>query len=183
MSRTPALRHLHLSIVLDDRVRDERRSRELRASRHPSESPRQLAARTLAFALEPGEGLAFPPGGLSARGVPTLWAHDASGRRTAWIEVGAPGPSRLRRAVRSGGRVAVYATHDHAGVRRRLAALRAPRGAELWLYRLDPAALDRLAAALPSRGRLEVVREPERLRLCTPSGELEAAFDEERLTP
>src|ERR1043165_8316182 len=66
----------------------------LRLARHASETAANLLLRVLAYALEYEEGIAFSEG-ISATDEPAVLARDATGRLTAWIEVGAPDAARL----------------------------------------------------------------------------------------
>lgn len=95
-------------IALADADRGVYETLELRVARHPSESASFLIVRVLAYCLEHRDGIAFSKGGISDVGEPAISAFDLTGRRLAWIEVGAPSAERLHRASKSTERVAVY---------------------------------------------------------------------------
>jgi uncharacterized protein YaeQ len=83
----------------------------VKTGRHPSESAEYLVTRVLAYALEFEEGISFTQG-LHASEEPAVWIRDLTGQLVAWIEVGAPDPTRLHRASKAAARVAVYCHKD-----------------------------------------------------------------------
>jgi uncharacterized protein YaeQ len=103
----PATLH-RFEIALADADRGVYQSLDLRVARHPSESGSFLLVRVLAYCLEHREGIAFSKGGISDVSEPAISVFDLTGRRLAWIEVGAPSAERLHRASKSTERVAVY---------------------------------------------------------------------------
>lgn len=110
-------------IALSDTDRGVYESLELRVARHPSESGPFLIVRVLAYCLEHADGLSFSKGGISETDEPALSIRDLTGRRLAWIEVGAPSAERLHKASKSTPRVALYTD-------RTLDLLRTPLGGE-----------------------------------------------------
>jgi len=124
---------------------------------HPSETPEFLVARTLAFALEHAEGLAFSKG-LCAGDEPALWRHDLTGALQAWVEVGTPAPDRLHRAAKAAADVAVYCHKEPTAWLRTLAAARVHRAETIRLYALDRRLVGDLAARLERRNVLTVTR-------------------------
>lgn len=110
-------------IELADSDRGVYETLELRVARHPSEGAAFLVVRVLAYCLEYEAGIAFSKGGISATDEPAISILDLTGRRTAWIEVGAPSAERLHRASKSTPRVALYTD-------RRLEILRTSLGEE-----------------------------------------------------
>lgn len=95
-------------IALADADRGVYESLELRVARHPSESSSFLLVRVLAYCLEYREGITFSKGGVSDVDEPAISISDLTGRRLAWIEVGAPSAERLHRAAKSTERVVLY---------------------------------------------------------------------------
>jgi uncharacterized protein YaeQ len=123
---------------------------DVRAARHPSESPEYLCARVLAFCIEQREGLAFSKG-LADPDQPALEVRDLTGALRAWIEVGAPDAARLHRAGKAAPRVAVYTHHDAGRYWDSLAGERIHRAAELELYALDRPLMAALVERLERR--------------------------------
>ncbi len=78
---------------------------------HPSETKERMLARMVAFALNYTPELAFTKG-LSDQEQPDIWQHDDAGVLQTWIEVGEPSVDRLKKAARSGVKVAVYPFGD-----------------------------------------------------------------------
>lgn len=85
----------------------------VRLAQHPSETSEYLLTRLLAYCLEYTEGIALSEG-VSATNEPAVLVRDATGRQTAWIEVGAPDAERLHHGSKFTGRVAVYTHRDPA---------------------------------------------------------------------
>ena len=81
-------------LALADSDRGVYENLELRVARHPSESNAFLLVRVLAYCLEYREGIAFSKAGVSDVGGPAVSISDLTGRRLAWIEVGAPSADR-----------------------------------------------------------------------------------------
>ncbi|RLB46048.1 MAG: hypothetical protein DRJ42_28560 [Deltaproteobacteria bacterium] len=99
------------AIDLSDVDRGVYEQLDLRVAQHPSESVRRMVARVLAYCLRYEEGIAFGRGVSSAE-EPALWVKDLRGDVTLWVDVGLPAPERLHRAMKSVGRVVVYAHKD-----------------------------------------------------------------------
>jgi uncharacterized protein YaeQ len=118
-------------ISLSDADRGVYENLELRVARHPSESAAFLIVRVLAYCLEYAEGISFSKGGISDTDEPPLSIHDLTGRRTAWIEVGAPSADRLHKASKSCPRVALYTDRTLDLLRTPLAGERIHRATEL----------------------------------------------------
>ena len=118
-------------IALADADRGVYETLELRVARHPSESGSFLLVRVLAYCLEYQEGIAFSKGGISDVSEPAISVLDLTGRRLAWIEVGAPSADRLHRASKSTERVAVYTDRRIELLRASLAGQRIHRGDEI----------------------------------------------------
>jgi len=91
---------------------------DLRVARHPSESARWLALRTLAYALSYEEGIAFSKGGLSSTDEAPISVRDATGRLLAHLDIGSPSAERLHRAAKSCERVVVFTETDPERLRK-----------------------------------------------------------------
>lgn len=138
-------------IDLADLDRAVYESFELRVAQHPSETAPHMLMRVLAYCLEYQPGIEMTPGGVSATDDPAVLVRDATGRVTAWIEVGMPGPERLHRGMKLAGRAAVY---THRDVRQLLTALgggRVHRATEIPVVALDGAVLAEAAERLDRR--------------------------------
>lgn len=95
-------------LALADSDRGVYENLELRVARHPSESNAFLLVRVLAYCLEYREGIAFSKAGVSDVEEPAISISDLTGRRLAWIEVGAPSADRLHRAAKATEVVKLY---------------------------------------------------------------------------
>jgi uncharacterized protein YaeQ len=80
----------------------------LTLARHPSENDERMMVRLLAFALFAGPDLAFGKG-LSSEDESALQEIDPSGVLRAWIEVGQPDESRIRKGCNRADRAIVLA--------------------------------------------------------------------------
>ncbi|MCA9632337.1 MAG: YaeQ family protein [Myxococcales bacterium] len=108
------------NVTLSDVDRGVYEQLELRLARHPSESLRYLWLRTLAYCLNHEEGIAFSKGGLSDTSEPPVAIVDLTGRRLAWIDVGAPSADRLHKASKSCERVLLYTDDSLTHLRKQL---------------------------------------------------------------
>ncbi|WP_040794882.1 YaeQ family protein [Nocardia higoensis] len=124
---------------------------ELRVARHPSETAEFMLTRLLAYCLEYTEGIAFSDGGVSSTDQPAVLARDATGRLTAWIEVGAPDAERVHRGSKSAERVAVYTHRDPAKVLALYSGKRIHRAERIPLYSFDRAFVDDAVTAIERR--------------------------------
>ncbi|MCB9616272.1 MAG: YaeQ family protein [Sandaracinus sp.] len=140
------------SIELSDVERSVYESLDLRVAQHPSETPRRMIARVLAYALQHEEGIDFGRG-LSATDDPAVWVRDPAGDVRVWIEVGQPSPERLHRASKAAGRTVVYAYADPTPWLRELDKATVHRREALELWVLPPSLLDALEAALERHER------------------------------
>lgn len=143
-------------IELADTDRSVYESLDLRVARHPSESASFLLVRVLAYCLEYTEGIAFSKGGVSSTDEPALSVQDASGERSAWIEVGAPSAERLHRASKATPRVALYTDRRPDVLRRSLAGERIHRADAISLTAFPRSFLTALEPTLDRRVRWHV---------------------------
>lgn len=141
------------SVELSDVDRGVYENLELQLAMHPSESPEYLATRLLAYCLEYTEGIEFTSG-LSDGDEPAIVVRDLTGRLTGWIEIGAPDASRLHRASKLAGRVAVYTHRDLRNVLGQLEGQKIHRGAEIPIYSFGRGFIEELASHLERRMRL-----------------------------
>jgi uncharacterized protein YaeQ len=167
MAAGATLHVVHL--VLSDVDRNVYETLEVRLAQHPSESPRYLATRLLAYALAYEEGIGFSKGGVSSRDEPPLAVHDMAGSIRAWIDVGTPTADRLHKAAKACPRVLLFTSADLAY----LATERIHRREEIEVWRIDAAFIDALAARLERRTSLELVRNEGRLYATTSAGVIE----------
>jgi uncharacterized protein YaeQ len=129
----------HVEVTLSDVDRSVYESLDLRLARHPSESPRYLLTRLLAYCLSYEEGIAFSKAGVSSTDEPPISVRDPTGILLAWIDVGSPSAERLHKASKAARRVALY-THVDPMLLRREAASRAIHKVEsIEVWRFEPA--------------------------------------------
>jgi len=148
----------HFEVELSDVDRGAYATLDLRLARHPSESPRYLVTRTLAYCLSYEEGIAFSKGGLSASDEPPVGIWDATGTMTAWIDVGAPSAKRLHKATKSTRRVVLF---SHVALPLLVAeATSAPvfRLEEVEVWPLEAAFVEVLAGKLDRKLALGITR-------------------------
>lgn len=143
------------TITLADMDRGVYERLELRVARHPSESAEFLLTRVLAYCLEYTDGIAFSQG-IAAGDEPAVWVKDATGRVTAWIEVGLPDPERLHRGSKLADRAAIYTHRDVTQLLSQLAPARVHRAEDIPLYALDRRFVAALAGLIERRTELEL---------------------------
>lgn len=127
----------------------------LRLARHPSETAAFLLLRVLAYALEYEEGIAFSEG-VAATDEPAVSVRDATGRLTAWIEVGAPDAGRLHAGSRAAERVAVYTQREPGRLAQAWAGKTIHRAADIPLYSFDRGFVEDVASAIERRNTMTV---------------------------
>lgn len=136
----------------------------LRLGRHPSETAEFLVTRLLAYCLEHTDGIGFSEG-ISATGEPAVSARDATGRMTAWIEVGSPDADRLHYGSKLTGHVAIYTHRDPARVLPQYAGKRIHDVERIALHSFDPGFVEAAAAVLDRRNTVSVSRTEGQLYL------------------
>jgi len=139
---------------------------ELRLARHPSESPRYMVARTLAYALSYADGITFSKGGLSSTEEAPVSIVDPTGRLLAWIDIGSPAASRLHKAAKAADAVVIYTWSDLAPLRKEAATVH--RASEIVIVTIPASFLDTLAEGIGRRAELELLHT---------SGQLYATLD------
>jgi uncharacterized protein YaeQ len=172
----------HFEVELSDVDRAVYATLDLRVARHPSEGPRYLLTRTLAYCLSYEEGIAFSKGGLSASDEPPVAIWDPTGGMTAWIDVGAPSAKRLHKATKSTRRVALF---SHVALPLLIAeATSAPvfRLEEIEVWPLDAAFVDDVAGKLDRKLALGITRSDGALYVTLGGQTYEASLALARLT-
>jgi uncharacterized protein YaeQ len=140
----------NFDIELADTTRHVYESLALRVARHPSESEEYLVTRVLAYVLEFAEGIEFSRG-VSNPEEPAIAIRDLTGAITAWIDVGTPDATRLHKASKAAGRVAVYTHKDPNQFLKQLAGKKIHHAEALELYAIDRALVAALVARLERR--------------------------------
>lgn len=125
----------------------------LRVARQASETEAFMMTRLLAYCLEFTEGIAFSEG-IAATDEPAVLVKDATGRITAWIEVGAPDAERLHFGSRLAERTVVYTHRDPQKVLASWSGKKIHQPEAIVLYSFDPGFIDDAAAALARRSTL-----------------------------
>lgn len=152
----------------------------VRAARHPSETDAYMVTRVLAYLLEYEEGIAFS-GGISSTEEPAVLIRDATGRITAWIEVGAPDAGRLHFGSKLADRTTVYTHRDPAKVRAGVAGKTIHRGEDIVLHSFDPGFIDAAVAALARRNTMTLSVTERQLYLDLNGTALSSALHDEPL--
>ena len=147
----------HFKITLSDVDRGVYEALDLRIARHPSESLRYLATRTLAYCLCYEDGIAFSKGGLSATDEPPVSIRDATGRWLSWIDVGKPSAERLHKAAKLAPRVALFTHVELAELRRDTSERAVFRASEIEVFQLPLDLLEPLEGKLERNVAFEVV--------------------------
>lgn len=146
---TGAVMHT-FDVVLADVDRGVYDEVALRMAQHPSETTPYMVTRLLAYCLEYDEVIGFSEG-ISATDEPAVLVRDATGRVTAWIEVGAPDAERLHRGSKLADRTVVYSHRDPARLLPTWAGKKIHRAASITLRTFDPGFVDAVAAAVVRR--------------------------------
>ncbi|NTU84736.1 MAG: YaeQ family protein, partial [Chloroflexales bacterium] len=139
-----------------------------------------MLARVLAYCLEYTAGIAFSQG-IAAGDEPAIWAHDATGRVTAWIEVGLPDAARLHRGSKLADRAAVYTHRDVAQLRAQLAGKKIHRAEDIPIYALDRRFVAELAGLAERRTALALSVTERQLYAEIAGQSLSAAIVEHRI--
>jgi uncharacterized protein YaeQ len=127
----------------------------LRVARHPSETAAYMLTRVLAYCLEFEEGIAFSEG-ISATDEPAVLVRDATGRITAWIEVGAPDAERLHAGSKLADRTTIYTHRDPAKLLPQWAGKKIHQAETITLHSFDAGFVDDATAALERRNTMSL---------------------------
>ncbi len=153
MALTATLYNFDIDLADSDRHRYE--TLALRVARHPSESEEHLVARLLAYCLEYADGIGFSSG-LSDPDEPAVSVRDLTGVMRVWVDIGTPDASRLHRASKSAGRVAVYTHKDPAQWLRQVAGEGIHRARDIEIFSFDRTFVASLVERLARRTAMTV---------------------------
>ena len=155
MALSPTRREYRITLNHVDRGVE--RSETVIVAQHPSETAEHLTVRVLAWCLLPLEGLAFGPG-LSTPDAADLWAHDLTGRLTAWIECGGTQGEKIRKVVQHNTGAAVHVVFGDERRRDELVAELAGwrRAGEITLWTIAASLVEPLAALEGARQKWAV---------------------------
>ena len=140
----------HFEVELSDVDRGVYETLALRVACHPSETEEALITRVLAYCLEYTEGISFS-NGLADADAPAIAVRDLTGALQTWVDIGAPSPERLHKAMKASPRVAVYTHKDPVRLLRDWNAARIHRAGDLEIFSFDSAFLAGLVAHLSRR--------------------------------
>lgn len=104
-----------LRIALSDLERNYYDTLNLTVALHPSETPKRLMARVMAFCLNAQPCLTFTKG-LSAIEEPDIWVRSMDEKTELWIDVGEPAFDRLKKATRQAAETRVYSFNTKSDV-------------------------------------------------------------------
>jgi uncharacterized protein YaeQ len=170
-------------VTLSDVERQVYETLDLRLAQHPSETMRYLVTRALAYCLSYEGGIAFSKGGLSDADEPAVSVFDATGARTAWIDVGAPSAERLHRASKATPRVSVFTYADLAQLRKEASSRVIHRIDEIAVFVLKPDFVDAIEALVDRNAKLEIVRSDGRLYVTVDGNMFDGGIDRASLMP
>lgn len=170
----------NFDVDLADNDRGVYETLTLRVAQHPSESGEYLVARVLAYLLEYEEGITFSRG-VSEPEEPTISVRDLTGAIKTWIEIGTPDSTRLHKASKAAGRVAVYCHKEGAQWLKGLAAAGIHRAEALALYAIDRDLIAQLVSRLDRRLAFAVSINDRELMVSIGDDNLEGAVTTLRL--
>lgn len=127
----------------------------VRVARQSSETDAFMMTRVLAYCLEYEDGIRLSEG-VAATDEPAVLVRDATGRITAWIEVGSPDAARLHHGAKSAERTVVYTHRDPAKVAAQWVGKRIHRADAILLRSFEPGFVDSAAAALERRNTMSL---------------------------
>ena len=128
----------------------------VRMARQPSETADYMLTRYLAYCLEFAEGIELTEGVAAGGDEPAVVVRDLTGRLTAWIEVGMPGPERVHRGSKKADRVAVYTHRAIAQVLAQLSGQGIHRAADIPVYEFGAGFVTEVAATIERRAKVSV---------------------------
>jgi uncharacterized protein YaeQ len=179
LSSAPAL---HFRIALSHVNRGIDRVRNVIVERDRLESAEHLILRVLAFCLFFDDELRFGPG-LGARGAADLWARDATGKPTIWIDCGVADADELRKMVQHNRGVAVHVLFNEAARRdafmEQMTELkrRPPELDAIGIWTVDGALVGELAASDDLRQRWSVTIVEDHLYVETDGRTVDCALE------
>ena len=140
----------NFDIDLSDNDRNVYETVAIRAAQHPSESDEYLIARVLAYLLEYTEGIDFSRG-VSEPEEPMISVRDLTGKIVTWVDIGTPDSTRLHKAAKTAGRVAVYCHKEYTQWLKGLGAANIHRADALEIYAIDRTLIAELVSRLDRR--------------------------------
>lgn len=171
MAQPSTLYRFHIS--LSDIDRGVYESLDLRIAKHPSEIDHFLLSRVLAYCLNYGQGLEFPPGGLSDPDQPALRLMNERGNIEMWIEIGNPSPKKLHKASKAANNLKVYTYKNAELLLKEMAAEKVHKAEAIEIYSFAPKFLDQLALWLERDNEWNVVAQEGSLSVSSSKGSLE----------
>jgi uncharacterized protein YaeQ len=157
----PSVTNTHFRIALSHVDRGIDRVRGVIVERHRAETAEHVILRVLAWCIFYDDELRFGPG-LAARGAADLWAHDATGRPTIWVECGVAHADALRKEAQHSRGMAIHVLFcdldRRAALVQELAELkrRPPEIEAMGIWSVDAELVARLAASDDRRQRWSV---------------------------
>ncbi|MDC0718880.1 YaeQ family protein [Nannocystis bainbridge] len=179
MALTATLYNLHIN--LSDIDRGVYEDLDLRIARHPSESPRFMWTRTIAYCLSHAEGIAFSKDGIASTDDPPIAIRDPTGILLEWIDVGTPAAERLHKATKAARQVSLFTAASLTQLRRDAAGGAIHKADTIAVWLLEPAFLDALEARLDRKAKLELVRTDGRLYVSIGGDTVEGAITRDSL--
>lgn len=173
----------HFKIALSDVDRHVYEALDLRLARHPSESLRYLATRTLAYCLSYEPGIAFSKGGVSSTNEPPVSIKDPTGALVAWIDIGTPSAERLHRASKAAERVVIFTHAALKQLEREARSRMIHRVEAIEVVRFTPTFLAELEARLERNTSFELVHHAGHLYVTFGSAMIEGTAPRTRLLP
>jgi uncharacterized protein YaeQ len=146
---------LEYRMTLSDSERSVDAQEALIVAQHPSETVEHVTLRVLAWCLLHEERLEFGPG-LSDPDVADLWVRDLTGKLTTWIECGTADAEKVRKVLQHNAGIKLHAVFGDPRRRDEMLAgmgewKRAPKGAEMTVWMVEPALVAALAAKVQRR--------------------------------
>jgi uncharacterized protein YaeQ len=132
---------------------------DFRIALHPSESVSFLLTRTIAYALNAGNGVSFSAKGLADPDEPCISSDSPMGGKELWIEVGNPSARRLHKAAKAANRVKVYTYKNVELLLKELRTEEVHKRDAIEIYTLDSQLLNELEQALERDNEWEIFRD------------------------
>lgn len=135
---------------------------DVRTALHPSETPRFLLTRVLAYVLNVptsnDEKIEFAPGGISDTDEPAIRMKSLDGRTTMWIEIGSPSTKKLHKGSKTADVVKVYAHKDPSALVQEIKADGVHRASEIEVYLFSKDLLNGLEGAIERDNKWSLIR-------------------------
>jgi uncharacterized protein YaeQ len=145
------------NINLSDVDRGVYETLSLKVAQHPTETLDYMLMRVFAYCLEFCEGIKFGESvGTTGGEQAAVWARDAQGNLTLWVEVGWPDADKLHRASKASDRCAIYTHRDPFQLKNILRGKSIYRVDDIPLVSFDKGFLQQLIERLDRRTTLDV---------------------------